>query len=123
MARPVFWHHLDAAVARGWQTPHCPYDHGREIVLPPWCHPGVSVRIEPLDTWQGIPGAAVVGLRCWRCQRSAVQMALTRRLARTPACRHGSALEVWYRAGTLTVSYRRCHAVQGTVAVAPYEPV
>jgi hypothetical protein len=123
MSRPVFLHHLDEAVARGCQTPHCPHDHGSEIFLTPLCHPGVGVRIEHLDAWQGIPCAAVVGLRCWRCQRPVVQVALTTRLALTPACRHGRALDVMFSAGHLTVSCRRCHAVQGTGEVAPYGPV
>ena len=122
MARPVFLHHLDEAVERGCQTPHCPHDHGSEIFLTPRCHPGVGVRIEHLDALPGSPWAAVVGLRCWRCQRPVVQVALTTRLELTPACRHGSALDVRYREGTLTLSCRRCHAVQGTADVAPCVP-
>ncbi len=123
MARPLFLPHLDEAVERGCQTPHCPHAHGSAIFLTPLCHPGVGVRIEHLDEWPGLPCAAVVGLRCWRGQRPVVQVALTTRLARTPVCRHGSALDVRYSAGNLTVSCRRCQAVQGTVAVAPYGPV
>ena len=122
MSRPLFLHHLDEAVERGCQTPNCPHDHGSEIFLTPLCHPGVGVRIEHMDEVHGIPCAAVVRLRCWRCQRPVVQVALTTRLELTPACRHGSALDVMYREGNLTLSCRRCHAVQGTAEVAPYVP-
>ena len=123
MSRPLFLHHLDEAVERGCQTPNCPHDHGSEICLTPLCHPGVGVRIEHLDERPELPCAAVVGLRCWRCQRPVVQVALTMRLELTPGCRQGSTLDGMYSEGNLTVSGRRCHAVLGTVAVAPYGPV
>ena len=71
---------------------------------------------------QGLPCCAAVGLRCWQCQRPVVQVALTTRLDLTPACRHGSALDVRYHEGNLTVSCRRCHTVQATGDVAPYIP-
>jgi hypothetical protein len=122
MSRPLFLHQLDEAVERGCQTPNCRHAHGREIFLTPLCHPGGGVRVEDLDDLHGLPWAAAVGLRCWRCHRPVAQVALTTRLARTPACRHGSALDVMYSAGKLTVSCRRCHTVQATVEVAPYVP-
>jgi hypothetical protein len=71
----------------------------------------------------GLPCNAVAHLRCWKCQASVVRVALTTRLALSPTCRHGSALDVMYSAGHLTVSCRRCHAVSATVDVAPYGPV
>ena len=123
MPRPLFLHQLDEATRRGCQTPHCAHDHGGELYLTPLCHPGVGVRIEAMDDLHRLPCGAVVGLRCWKCQAPVVQVALTTRLTLTLACRHGSALDVMYSEGNLTVSCRRCHAVQGTVAVAPYGPV
>jgi hypothetical protein len=65
----------------------------------------------------------VVHLRCWKCQAPVVQVALTTCLELTPTCRHGSALDVMYSAGNLTVSCRRCHAVSATGEVAPYRPL
>jgi hypothetical protein len=64
----------------------------------------------------------VVGLRCWKCHAPVVAVALTTRVDLTPACWHRSALDVLYSEGTLTVSCRRCHAVQGVVRVAAYVP-
>ncbi len=123
MPRPLFLHQLDEATSRGCQTPHCAHDHGGELYLTPLCHPGVGVRIEAMDDLHGLPCGAVLGLRCSTCQAPVVQVALTTRLTLTLACRHGSALDVLYSEGNLTVSCRRCHAVQGTVDVAPYGPV
>ena len=123
MPRPFFLHQLDEATRRGCQTPHCAHDHGGDLSLPPRCHPGVGVRIEAMDDLHGLPCGAVVGLRCWKCQAPVVQVALRTSLELTPACRHGSALDVMYSEGNLTVSCRRCHGVQGQVDVAPYRPV
>ena len=123
MPRPLFLHQLDEMTSRGCDNPFCTHDHGEELFLTPVCHPGVGVRVEPMDDLHGLPCAAVVHLRCWRCQRPVVQVALTTRLELTPACRHGSALDVMYSEGNLTVSCRRCHAVQGMMDVAPYGPV
>jgi hypothetical protein len=123
MPSPLFLHQLDEAVDRGCQTPHCPHEHSGELFLTPVCHPGAGVRIEAVDDLHGLPGGAVVGLRCWKCQRPVVQVALATRPEFTPAYQHGSALDVLYSAGNLTVNCRRCHAVQGTVDVAPYGPV
>jgi len=50
-------------------------------------------------------------------------MPSTNRRPREVDTSHGSALDVMYSEGTLTVSCRRCHAVQGTVEVAPDGPV
>jgi hypothetical protein len=122
MLRPLFLHQLDDMTSRGCQTPHCPHDHGGELFLTPVCHPGVGVRVEVIDDLHGFPCNAVVHLRCWKCQRPVVQVALTARLDLTPACRHGSALDVMYSEGHLTVSCRRGHAVYATVDVAPYVP-
>jgi len=97
MLRPVFLPHLDEAIERGCQPPNCPHDHGSAIFLTSRCHPGGGVRIENLDELPGIPCAAVVGLRCWRCPRLVVQVALITRLELTPACRHGSALDGMYK--------------------------
>jgi hypothetical protein len=51
-----------------------------------------------------------------------VRVALTPPVALTPTCRHGSALDVLYTEGNLTVSCRRCHAVAAIMAVAVYVP-
>ena len=123
MPSPCFLHHLDEATSRGCQTPHCAHDHGGALSLPPRCHPGVGVRIEAMDDLHGLPCGAVVGLRCWTCPAPVVQVALLTRLDLTPACRHGSALDVRDSEGNLPGSCRRCQAVQGTVDVAPYGPV
>jgi hypothetical protein len=122
MSRPLFLHQLDEAVSRGCTTPGCTHDHGGDLFLTPRCHPGVGVRIETINDLHGLPCGGVVHLRCWKCQAPVVQVALTTRLDLTPTCRHGSALDVLYSEGNLTVSCRRCHAVQGTVDVAPYVP-
>jgi len=123
MPSPLFLHQLDEATSRGCQTPHCSHAHGDELYLTPRCHPGVGVRVEVMEEVPGLPCNAVAHLRCWKCQASVVQVALTTRLALSPTCRHGSALDVMYSAGNLTVSCRRCHAVSATVDVAPYGPV
>jgi hypothetical protein len=60
-----------------------------------------------MDALPGFPWD-VVHLRCWTCQATVVQVALTTRLELTPACWHGSALDVMYSEGNLTVS---CPAV------------
>ena len=122
MVRPLFLHQLDDMTSRGCQTPHCPHDHGGELFLTPVCHPGVGVRVEVMDDLHGFPCNVVAHLRCWKCQRPVVQVALTVRLDLTSACRHGSALDVMYSEGHLTVSCRRCHAVSATGDVAPYVP-
>lgn len=122
MPRPLFLHQLDEMTSRGCDTPFCTHEHGAELFLTPLCHPGVGVRVEDVDDLHGLPCRAAVGLRCWRCQRPVVQVALTTRLELTPACRHGSALDVMCSEGNLTVSCRRCHAVSATVDVAPYVP-
>ena len=80
------------------------------------------MRVEVLDDAQGLPCAAVLGLRCWKCLTPVVHVALMTRVDVTPACRHGRALDVLYSGGTLTVSCRRCHAVSATLTVAPYVP-
>jgi hypothetical protein len=80
------------------------------------------VCVEVMDALQGFPCNAGVHLRCCKCQRPVVQVALTARLDLTPACWHGSALDVMYSEGHLTVSCRRCHAVYATGDVAPYVP-
>ena len=122
MQSPLFLHQLDEMTSRGCQTPNSSHDHGAELFLTPLCHPGVGVRVEAMDALHGLPCGAVVHLRCWRCQRPVVQVALTTRLELTPACRHGSALDVMYSEGNRTVSCRRCHTVQATGDVAPYIP-
>jgi hypothetical protein len=122
MPLPLFLHQMDERVAHGCSTPFCSHDHGAELFLTPMCHPRVGVRVEVIDDLHGLPCDAVVHLRCWKCQATVVQVALTRRLELTPACRHGTALDVLYSEGNLTVSCRRCHAVQGTGDVAPYVP-
>jgi len=123
MPGPLFLHQLDEATSRGCTTPGCTHAHGGALFLTPRCHPGVGVRIEAMDDRHGLPCGAVVGLRCWKCQAPVVQVALRTSLELTPACRHGSALDVMYSEGNLTVSCRRCHGVQGQVDVAPYRPV
>ena len=123
MPSPLFLHQLDAMTSRGCDTPFCPHNHGAELYLTPRCHPGVGVRVEVMDDRHGLPCGAVVHLRCWKCQAPVVQVALTTCLDLTPACRHGSVLDVLYSEGNLTVSCRRCHAVYATVDVAPYGPV
>ena len=123
MPSPLFLHQLDEAASRGCTIPGCTHEHGGELFLTPRCHPGVGVRIEAMDALVGLPCGAVVHLRCWKCQAPIVQVALTTHLALTPTCRHGSALDVLYSGGSLTVSCQRCHAVQGTVDVAPYGPI
>ena len=122
MPSPLFLHQLDEMTSRGCQHPFCTHDHDAGIFLTPVCHPGVGVRVEDIDTPHGLPCGTVVHLRCWKCQAPVVQVALTTRLDLTPACRHGSALDVMYSEGNLTVSCRRCHAVYTTVDVAPYVP-
>ena len=111
MLRPVFLPHLDEAIERGCQPPNCPHDHGSAIFLTSRCHPGGGVRIENLDELPGIPCAAVVGLRCWRCPRLVVQVALITRLELTPACRHGSALDGMYRE-VRDASYHKARSAQ-----------
>ena len=123
MPRPLFLHELDEMTSRGCDNPYCAHNHGAELFLTPVCHPGVGVRVEAMEDLHGFSCSAVVGLRCWKCQTPVVQVALTTRFELTPACRHGSALDVMYSAGNLTVSCRRCHAVCGRVDVAPYGPV
>jgi hypothetical protein len=122
MSRPLFLHQLDEAVSRGCDTPGCAHEHGAEIFLTPRCHPGAGVRLAYGDDLQGLPCGARVGLRCWKCLAPVVDVALTRRVDVTPACRHGRALDVLYREGNLEVSCRRCHAVAATMTVAPYVP-
>jgi hypothetical protein len=122
MPHPLFLHQLDEATSRGFQTPSCSHDHGDTLFLTPACHPGVGVRVEAINDHQGLPCGAVVGLRCWKCQRPVVQVALTTPITLTPTCRHGSALDVLYTEGSLTVSCRRCHAVAATIPVAAYAP-
>jgi len=122
MSQLLFLHQLDESTSRGCNTPGCSHDHSDGLFLTPLCHPGVGVRVEDVADLQGLPCCAAVGLRCWQCQRPVVQVALTTRLDLTPACRHGSALDVRYHEGNLTVSCRRCHTVQATVDVAPYVP-
>jgi hypothetical protein len=122
MPRPLFLHQLDEALHRGCDTPGCGHEHGGELFLTPRCHPGAGVRVEVLDDAQGLPCAAVMGLRCWKCLTPVVHVALITRGDVTPACRHGRALDVLYREGNLEVSCRRCHAVGATMTVAPYVP-
>jgi len=122
MPRPVFLAQLDEALHRGCDTPGCAHEHGAEIFLTPRCHPGAGVRVEVLDDSQGLPCAAVLGLRCWKCLTPVVHVALMTRVDVTPVCRHGRALDVLYSGGNLTVSCRRCHAVSATLTVAPYVP-
>jgi hypothetical protein len=122
MPRPVFLHQLDEMTRRGCDTPFCTHEHGAELYLTPRCHPGVGVRVESMEHLHGLPCGAVVGLRCWKCQAPVVQVALKTRVDLIPGCQHGRALDVLYSAGTLTVSCRRCHAVQATGEVAPYVP-
>ena len=80
----------------------CTHDHGAEIFLTPKCRPGVGVRVAVVDDHQGLPCSAVMGLRCWKCHALVIHLALTTRLALTPTCRHGRALDVRYSEGTLT---------------------
>ena len=122
MSRLLFLHHIDEMAGRGCGTPFCTHDHSDGLFLTPRCHPGVGVRLEYVEAPQGPPCRAAVGLRCWKCHAPVAEVALTTGLELTPACRHGSALDVRYYAGNLTVSCRRCHTVQGTADVAPYVP-
>ena len=122
MPRPLFLHELDEMTSRGCDNSFCTHDHGAELFLTPLCHPEAGVYVEAMDDRLGLPCGAVLGLRCWKCLAPVVQVALTTRLALTPACRHGRALDVMYSEVNLTVSCRRCHAVSATVDVAPYVP-
>ena len=61
-------------------TRPCAHEHGAEIFLTPRCHPGAGVRVEVLDDSQGLPCAAVLGLRCWKCLTPVVHVALMTRV-------------------------------------------
>ena len=122
MPLPVGWHQREARVAQGCAHPLCAHDDGAALWLTPVCHPGVGVCVAVRGAPRGSPCGAVVLLRCWPCRALVVQVALTTPVIRTPTCRYGRALDVMDSAGNLTVRCRRCHAVQGAGAVAPYGP-
>ena len=122
MPLPVGLHQREARVAQACSHPLCARDDGAALLLTPGCHPGVGVCVEVREAHRGSPCGAVVLLRCWPCRAPVVQGTLTTPVTRTPACRHGRALDVMDSAGHLTVRYWRCHAVQGAGAVAPYGP-
>jgi hypothetical protein len=67
MSHPVFLPHLDEAVERECQTPHCLHDHGSAILLPPWVTQGsvcasstwTSGRESRVPPWWGCDAGGV----------------------------------------------------------------
>jgi hypothetical protein len=122
MPDPVFLHQLDEIGSRGCGNPFCTHDHRETCALVPRCHPRSGVRVDYAAVRPDLPCGAVLRLRCRRCLGPVLEIAVTARVALTPPCRHGRACDVQYRAGHVTVRCHRCHAVQGTAAVAPSVP-
>ena len=123
MPDPVFLHEMDQLLDRGCGNPLCQHSHTDEIFLNPLCHEGTGLRVDDAPDRPDLPCGAVLRLRCRRCAKLAVEIALRERVPLTPTCRHGRALDVLYQGGRVTVMRRRCQAPQGTADVAPYVPV
>jgi len=123
MPDPVFLHQLDDLAHQGCSNPFCQHDHDdKGLVLTSRCHVGAGVRVEYAPDRPDLPCGAVLRLRCRRCTRPVIEIALQARVDLVPTCRHGRALDVDYQDGQVTVRCHRCDAPQATADVAPYVP-
>ena len=123
MRDPLFLHHLDAMSHRGCMNPHCDHTLTDALYVTSRCHEDTGLRVDYAPDRPDLSCGAVLRLRCRRCARLAVEIALRERVVLTPTCLHGRALDVLYQDGSVTVMCRRCQAPQGTADVAPYVPV